>query len=67
MGDRSQGGDNQQTSLRRQERAAVGVASACTKDLFLYNERENTGQLLVQLSLIFQRYFLILALRVKTK
>lgn len=55
MRDRSQGGDDQQRSLRRQERAAVGAASACTEDLFLYNERENTGQLLVQLSLIFQR------------
>lgn len=67
MGDRSQCGDNQQRSLRRQERAAVGVASARTEDLFLCNERENTGQLPVQLSLVFQRYFLILALRVKTK
>lgn len=45
----------------------MGVTSARTEDLFLCNERENTGQLPVQLSLVFQRYFLILALRVKTK
>ena len=41
MVDRSQGGDSQQRSLRRQERAVVGAALPCTKDAFLYNDRED--------------------------
>lgn len=40
-GDRSQGGDSQQRSLRRQERAVVGAALARTKDASLYSDRED--------------------------
>lgn len=35
------GGESQQRSLRRQERAVVGAALARTKDAFLYSDRED--------------------------